>query len=211
MMKESTLPSASAVVPPLSLEDEALAQQARSGDMAAFGRLVSRYQDRVLNTCWRIAGRREDAEDLAQETFLHALQAIASYQARSRFYTWLYRIAVNLALSHRRRQARAVHLSLHNRDGQCIGEQAATLMGRISADDQDPPAKLSARETQQRLVQGLAELDDEPRTVVVLRDIEGLDYAQIAEILDLPVGTVKSRLHRARMELRRCLKAAIGP
>jgi RNA polymerase sigma-70 factor (ECF subfamily) len=211
MMKESTLPSASAVVPPLSLEDEALAQQARSGDMAAFGRLVSRYQDRVLNTCWRIAGHREDAEDLAQETFLHALEAIASYQARSRFYTWLYRIAVNLALSHRRRQARAVRLSLHNRDGQCIGHQAATLVGRISADAQDPPAKLSARETQRRIEQGLADLDDEPRTVVVLRDLEGLDYAQIADILDLPVGTVKSRLHRARMELRRYLKTAIEP
>ena len=211
MMKETTLPSASAVVPPLALEDEALAQQARSGDMAAFGRLVSRYQDRVLNTCWRIAGRREDAEDLAQEAFLHALQAIGTYQARSRFYTWLYRIAVNLALSHRRRQARAVRLSLHNRDGQCIGHQAATLVGRISADAQDPPAKLSARETQRRIEQGLADLDDEPRTVVVLRDLEGLDYAQIAEILDLPVGTVKSRLHRARMELRRCLKADIEP
>lgn len=211
MMKESTLPSASAGVPPLAFEEEALVQQARAGDMAAFGRLVSRYQDRVLNTCWRIAGRREDAEDLAQETFLHALEAIGSYQARSRFYTWLYRIAVNLALSHRRRQARAVRLSLHNHDGQCVGEQAATLVGRISADAQDPPAKLSARETQRRLEQGLAELDDEPRTVVVLRDLEGLDYAQIAEILDLPVGTVKSRLHRARMELRRCLKPAMGP
>ena len=195
----------SAVVPPVSFEDEALVEQARAGDLAAFGRLASRYQDRVLNTCWRLCGQQEDAEDLAQETFLHALEAIGTFQARSRFYTWLYRIAVNLAISHRRKRARSVRLSLQGQDGEFVGDQAAKLVGRVSPEPQDPPARLSARETGRRLEQGLAELDDDHRAVVVLRDIEGLDYQRIAEILEVPIGTVRSRLHRARMELRRYL------
>ncbi len=199
----------SASAPPVAFEEEALVEQARAGDLAAFGRLASRYQDRVLNTCWRICGRLEDAEDLAQETFLHALEAIGTFQGRSRFYTWLYRIAVNLAISHRRRRARAVRLSLHGSDGAFIGDQAAALVGRVSSEPQGPPAKLSARETERRLVQGLEELDDDHRAVVVLRDIEGLDYERIAEVLEVPIGTVKSRLHRARMELRRYLKPAM--
>ncbi len=206
MARETTTSTAT---PPVSFEDEALVEQARAGDVAAFGRLVSRYQDRVLNTCWRLCGKAEDAEDLAQETFLHALEAMATFQARSRFYTWIYRIAVNVALTHRRKQARAVKLSLHTPDGQFIGDQAARLVGRVSPESTDPSARLSARETQRRIEQGLEELDDDHRAVVVLRDIEGLEYEQIAEILEVAVGTVKSRLHRGRMELRRRLKAVV--
>ena len=204
MAKDMRVPSAA--VGRVSAEDGTLVEQARAGDMAAFARLVGRYQDRVLNTCWRMCGRIEDAEDLAQETFLHALEAIALFQGRSHFYTWLYRIAVNLAISHRRKQARAVKLSLHGQDGQWIGDQAATLVGRVSSEPQDPPGRASAREIQERLRHGLDELDDDHRAVIVLRDIEGLDYAEIAEVLELPVGTVKSRLHRGRMELRRYLQ-----
>jgi RNA polymerase sigma-70 factor (ECF subfamily) len=204
MAKETMF--SSAAVGLVSAEDGTLVEQACAGDMAAFARLVSRYQDRVLNTCWRMCGRIEDAEDLTQETFLHALEAIGSFRGRSQFYTWLYRIAVNLAISHRRKQARSIKLSLHGHDGQWIGDQAEALIGRVSSEPQDPPGRLSAREIQQRLLQGLDELDDDHRAVVVLRDIEGLDYADIAEILELPVGTVKSRIHRGRMELRRYLQ-----
>ncbi|HSW45562.1 MAG TPA: sigma-70 family RNA polymerase sigma factor [Phycisphaerae bacterium] len=196
----------SAPAPPVPFEEEALVTQARAGDMAAFARLAGRYQDRVLNTCWRVCGRLEDAEDLAQETFLHAMEAIGSFHGRSRFFTWLYRIAVNLAIGHRRKQARSVRLSLHGRDGQWLGDQAAGLVGRVSSEPQDPAGRLSAHETRQRLEQGLQKLDDDHRSIVVLRDIEGLDYEQIAEVLEIPAGTVKSRLHRARMELRRYMK-----
>ncbi len=206
-MARQTISSAAA--PPVSFEDEALVEQARAGDTAAFGRLASRYQDRVLNTCWRLCGQAADAEDLAQETFLHALEAIGTFQARSRFYTWIYRIAVNVALTHRRKQARAVRLSLHAPDGQFLGDEATGFPGRVSSDTADPSARLSARETQCRIEQGLEELDDDHRAVIVLRDIEGLEYEQIAEILDVAVGTVRSRLHRGRMELRRRLKAVV--
>lgn len=201
---------ASAAVAAPSLDDEALVERVRGGDTGAFGRLVCRYQDRVVNTCWRICGNIEDAQDLAQEAFLHALQAIGSFQKRSRFYTWLFRIAVNVSITHRRKRAKAVTLSLHGPDGEWRGDhQAAKLVGRVSDEAATPPTKLSAQETEGRLLQGLEQLDDDHRAIVVLSDIEGMGYQQIAEILDLPIGTVKSRLHRARMELRDRLKAEV--
>jgi len=197
----------SAAVATLPLDDEALVEQVREGDTGAFGRLVTRHQDRVLNTCWRICGNAEDAQDLAQETFLNALQAIGSFQRKSRFYTWLFRIAVNVSISYRRRRAKRIALSLHGRDGAWRSDhQAAKLVGRVSSEADDPPARLSAQETERRLLQSLEQLDDDHRAVVVLRDIEGMDYHQIAEILEVPAGTVKSRLHRARMDLRERLK-----
>lgn len=190
--------------PPAGLPtDEQLAEQARGGDFHAFGQLVERYQGRVLNTCWRICGRREDAEDLAQEAFLNALEALGRFESRSRFYTWLYRIAVNVALSHVRARRQAVTLRLRM-DGD---HQAAALQAWRDRPGESPSARLTARETQQRLTAGLERLDDDHRAVVVLRDIEGLDYAEIGQILGIARGTVKSRLHRARMALRDYLRA----
>lgn len=191
-------------------EDSALVEQVQAGDMAAFSRLVLKYQDRVLNTCWRLTGNREDAEDLTQEAFLRALESIHSFRRQAGFYTWLYRIAVNLALSQRRSAARRVRLSLHDGDGPVNPEhQAARLAERMASAEAAPPARLSAREREQMVMDALARLDDEHRAVVVLRDLEACDYQQIAGILEVPVGTVKSRLHRARMILRDRLKAIL--
>ena len=166
----------------------------------------------MLNTCWRICANIEDARDLTQEAFLHALESIGSFRHGAGFYTWLFRIAVNLSISHRRKAARAVKLSLHGPDGQWMGDhQASRLVGRVSSDPDDPPAKLSAREAERLVLEGLDQLDDDYRTVIVLRDLESFDYQQIAEILDAPLGTVKSRLHRARMELRSRLEPILSP
>jgi len=207
MAKETTLPAASTAV---SIDEAILVEQTRSGDMNAFSRLVTRYQDRVLNACWRICGNLEDAQDLTQEAFLRALEAIGSFSHKAGFYTWLFRIAVNLSISHRRRKARTATLSLHGPDGRCISEhQTARLVGGGSAEPDDPPARLSARETGRLVREGLEQLDDDHRAVIVLRDLESFNYQQIAQILDLPVGTVKSRLHRARMELRERLKPMV--
>jgi len=203
------VPAASTAI---SVDEAILVEQAQSGDMSAFGRLVTKYQDRVLNTCWRICGNIEDARDLTQEAFLHALESIGSFRHGSGFYTWLFRIAVNLSISHRRKAARAVKLSLHGPDGPWTGDhQAGRLVGRVSSDPDDPPAKLSAREAERLVLEGLDQLDDDYRTVIVLRDLESFDYQQIAEILDAPLGTVKSRLHRARMELRSRLEPILSP
>lgn len=199
--EETPVPqSASAIVP----DDALLVRQTQQGDMAAFSRLVGKYQDRVYNVCWRLCGNVEDARDLAQDAFLKALEAIGRFEQRSQFYTWIYRIAVNLALSHRRRARPTVQLSLHNEDGsRLIGAQAAELMRRAGSSDPDDPAECAAtKETHRLLLQALEELDADQRAILVLRDIESLDYREIAEVLEVAPGTVKSRLHRARMALR---------
>lgn len=186
--------------------DEAvLVESARSGDMNAFSRLVAQYQDRVLNTCWRISGRLEDAEDLAQETFLKAMESIGKFRRQSGFYTWLFRIAVNVSISHRRRKGRGPRLSLHSADGEQGRPDGMLADGRAA----DPSARLTALETQRLVQEGLDGLDDDHRTIIVLRDIEGFDYRQIAEILEIAEGTVKSRLHRARMELKDRLEGIV--
>jgi RNA polymerase sigma-70 factor (ECF subfamily) len=184
-------------------DDAVLVEQAQAGDMGAFSRLVVRYQDRVLNACWRISGNRDDAQDLAQDAFLQALKKMETFERRASFYTWVFRIAVNLSISHRRRSARRVHLSLHNPEGQpVIDHQAAALVGRVSAESTDPSARMTARETHQAVLEAMDELDEEHRAAVVLKDIEGFDYREIGDILEIPLGTVKSRIHRARMALR---------
>jgi RNA polymerase sigma-70 factor (ECF subfamily) len=208
-MAKPMLASAAARLP--SADEDALVEQARAGDRGAFSRLVTRYQDRILNTCWRVCGNLEDAQDLTQEAFLQAMEKIESFQQRASFYTWVFRIAVNLSISHRRRAARTPKLSLHDEDGRWTGDQpGGRLPGRASDEPDDPPARLSARETQEIVLDGLEKLDDEHRTVIVLKDIEGFDYQQIGEILELPLGTVKSRLHRARLALRDHLKPILA-
>lgn len=203
---------ASAQAGAITVDDALLVEQVRAGDMSAFSRLVARYQDRIVNTCWRISGNLDDAQDLAQEAFLRALESIGSFQQRAGFYTWLFRIAVNLAISHRRKSRRAVKLSLHGPDGQLRSEhQAARLVGRVTREGDNPSDKLASREAGRLMAESIEQLDDESRSVLVLREIEGFDYQQIAEILDLPIGTVKSRLHRARMELRGRLAPMLSP
>ena len=182
--------------------DEAdLVRRAQTGDAAAFGALVACYQDRVFNTCLRLCRNREDALDLTQTAFLRALEALPRFNAQARFYTWLFRIAVNAALSHRRQQRRRPMGSLDVSDGDGQS-QAAEVPEETSSVSQ----RLVQAEQHAGVEAALARLDEEYRVPVVLRDIEDLDYASIAEILELPLGTVKSRIFRGRMLLREMLK-----
>lgn len=191
-------------------DDAPLVEQVKAGDMAAFSRLVVKYQDRILNTCWRLIGNLDDARDLAQESFLRAMQSINSFQYKASFYTWLFRIAVNLSISHRRKSARQAKLSLHQAEGAEPRNQASDLVDQMASAEPEPSQKLSARETQEQVARALDELEDAHRILIVLRDIENFDYQQISEILSLPVGTVKSRLHRARLSLRDRLRPMLG-
>jgi len=192
--------------------DGLLVQRLQAGDMSAFAELVRRYQDRVFNAVWRICGHAEDARDLTQQAFLKAYESIGSFRGRSGFYTWLFRIAVNQALSHRRQARRRATQSLDAPAGpEVIGSQAAALAARVQDRSAANPADAAADgELHERVVTALRQLDQDFRTVVVLRDIEGFDYAQIAEILGIAPGTVKSRLHRGRMALRAALKPLLG-
>lgn len=188
------------------LEDAVLIEKIRSGETEAYADLVTRYQDRVFNACWRICGHLEDARDITQDAFLKAFENLDKFRGDSGFYTWLFRIAVNLALSHRRTARRRGTVSLDQVDA-AAGTQADGLSKRIAADP-GPAESASRTELQGRVAKALQALDDEQRAVIVLRDIEGLDYQQIAEILEIPTGTVKSRLHRARAALFEAVRPA---
>jgi RNA polymerase sigma-70 factor, ECF subfamily len=192
-------------IPPvaaISFEDANLVERCRHGDMQAFGSLVAKYQERVLNVVHRLCGRWAEAEELAQETFLKALERIGQFRGSSAFYTWLFRIAVNLAVSHRRRLGRVGFRSLSGPDDS-DGSLGDSLTSDLARRREAGPARAAeADETNRRLREALEELDEEFRLVVVLRDIEEMDYSQIARVLELPPGTVKSRLHRARRLLK---------
>ncbi len=198
----------------ISFEDAAVVRSVQQGEIGAFEHLVVKYQDRVYNICLRMMGHREDARDLAQETFIKAFDAINKFEHKSSFYTWLFRIAVNLSISRRRRDRKIKMYSLSGDDDETDlekrlthGDQALKLRG--AARDSlglEPSERLGREETRQAVARALQTLDDEQRTILVLRDIESLDYATIADILELPLGTVRSRLHRARRALGELLR-----
>jgi len=189
----------------IAFDDAALVDRCRKNDMEAFGLLVAKYQDRIFNMIYRMCGRRADAEELAQEAFLKALERIGQFRGSSGFYTWLFRIAANLTISHRRRAGR-IHFKSLTGPEELGGTQAEALTASVATRrDPGPTAAATTTETQQQVAAALEELDDEFRLVVILRDIEEMGYAEIARVLDAPVGTVKSRLHRARCILRQKL------
>jgi RNA polymerase sigma-70 factor (ECF subfamily) len=172
--------------------DSCLIERTLAGEPAAFGELVVRYQDRLFNSLVRLLGSAEDARDAVQEAFVQAFVKLDSFRGSSAFYTWLYRIAFNQAMSHARRQ----------RPTRSLDEEQSER-GREPVDGQPAPdARLQLGERARQVQRALAELSAEYREVIVLREMDGCKYEQIAEILELPVGTVRSRLFRARLELR---------
>lgn len=194
---------------PIAFEDAALVQRFKRGDVESFGLLVAKYQDRVYNLVLRICGRPSIAEELAQEAFLKAMEKLSQFRGKSKFYTWLFRIAANLAISYRRRSGRIQFHSLSPcpEQGNDQRQVTASMAGRREI---SPPAAAMAAETNAQIAAALEELDDEFRMVLVLRDMEDMDYAQIGEVLDVPVGTVKSRLHRGRTMLREKLTGLLN-
>ena len=173
-------------------DDASLIAATLAGDSAAFGRLVGLYQDRLYNSLLRVLGSAEDARDIAQDAFVQAFLKLKTFRGSSAFYTWLYRIAYNLAMSHARRGHKTTSL-----DG------VKAEWGSEPMDGQPAPDADILRQEQVELVHaGLAALSMEYRQVLVLREIDGCRYEEIAEILELPIGTVRSRLFRARLQLR---------
>lgn len=173
-------------------DDATLIDLALGGDAAAFGALVRRYQDRLYTALIHIAGSRDEAEDVAQDAFVQAYLKLHTFERQSKFYTWLYRIAFNAAVSRRRKRRTEGSI-----------EQARAAAGEEPKDcGERPEERLLRQERANLLTQALHGLSEEHRAILILREMEGCDYEQIAEILDLPVGTVRSRLHRARAHLR---------
>lgn len=179
--------------------DPELVRRAVAGDREAFASLVERHHARILALLERLCGCRESARDLAQETFLSAYRNLASFAHKSAFSTWLHSIACNHAAAVARRRTPALVLDASTAGGgPGLEPEAAT-----------PPAwaRLERQELAQRVAAALSRLDDRYRQVVVLSDMQGASYEEIAATLDIPLGTVRSRLHRGRLELRTLLRA----
>ena len=184
---------------PVVTEDAQLIHKTLDGESAAFGELVRKYQDRLYNTMVHVTGCRDDAQDVVQDAFVQAFVKLDSFQQTSAFYTWLYRIAFNVAISQRRRKKPTVSV-----------EQTRQQSGDEPSDHQAGPSDRLEQAERRRLVhEAIGRLSDEHRTVLVLREIDGCCYDTIVEILELPIGTVRSRLHRARLQLREELREVL--
>ena len=176
--------------------DLELVQRFKKGEKEIFEKLVRRYQHKVYNTTYRMLGNREDAGDLAQETFIRVYQNLDRFKEKANFATWLFRITTNLCRDQlRKRKREPVTSSLTNSSN---GEQEILI-----PDNQYSPEKVSIEQERKREIQNqLGKLPFEQREILILRDIQGFSYHQIAEILKISPGTVKSRLSRARRSLR---------
>ena len=180
-------------------DDTQLIEATLRGESSAFGELVRKYQDRLYNTLVHLTGSPEDASDLAQEAFVQAFVKLDTFRRSSTFYTWLYRIALNkTARSYRRKRPTA---SLD-----CV--RVATGREPV-ASNPGPGEQLEQEERRDQVRQALARLNEEHRTILILREIEGCDYETIAGILDVPLGTVRSRLYRARIQMHDELKEVL--
>jgi RNA polymerase sigma-70 factor (ECF subfamily) len=177
--------------------DEELVRTAQGGDTRAFDELVERYKDKVWRLAFKILRHEDDAEEALQDAFLSAYRGLKNFKVESTFSTWLYRVATNAALM-KYRKRREGHVSLEQ--SQSRHEDAEPLA--VPDWSHQPEAELLDSETREVLEDGIQKLPEELRTVFVLRDVEGLANAEVAEVLEISIAAVKSRLHRARIALR---------
>jgi RNA polymerase sigma-70 factor (ECF subfamily) len=195
MSEPVTVPDQNA--PANALEAD-LVRRARRGDLASYDELVKRYQERIYATIYHMTGNHEDANDLAQESFIKAFSALRSFKGGSSFYTWLYRIAVNKTINFIKQRRNKHHLSLNDMDFNA--EHDPDLVALIS--DKTPHRDASLSELQKKLNEALLKLSEPHRMVVVLHDVQGVSHEEIAEIVGCNIGTVRSRLFYARQQLQ---------
>ena len=181
--------------------DEILVAKCQKGDAQAFELLIKKYQRRIFHLIYRITQDPAVVESLAQDVFLKAYRSISSFRGSSRFYTWLYRIAVNTSLSYLKREAVA-----ENREKRVDVDLDTSNLAVDSMKIEDPEEVLMRKEFVTHLVGSLRRLPEELRTAVILREFTGLNYEEIAEVMEIPLGTVRSRIFRARSRLREMLE-----
>jgi len=178
--------------------DWQIVQKVQAGDVAAFDRLIVKYRERVYGVIYNMAANREDAADLAQDSFIKAFQSINRFQGQSSFFTWLYRIAVNSTLTHLRKARLRSFFSfekIHEED------KSAEIINQLT-DKKGADRELFVKELQEKLNEAMLKLSIKHRTVVTLFEIDGLSHEEIAEVMDCSVGTVRSRLHYAKQLLQ---------
>lgn len=184
--------------------DQDLIDRCLAGRRDAFGLLVERYQHRLYHALWHALGSPEEAQDVAQDAFVHAFEKLGSYRGQAAFYSWLFRIALNAAISAKRKTRRMTASVEERRDS----------TGLEPEDDNpsiEPSFAMQVSDRQRLVRNALSELSDEFRTCLVLKEIDGMSYEEIATIVDVPLGTVRSRIHRARLEMRAKLSVLLKP
>ena len=179
------------------MTEQELVHSAPKGDTSAFGQLVEAHQSKIYSLCYRMTGNAEDAADLTQEVFLSAWRSLGSFQSQAAFSTWLYRLTSNACIDFLRKEKRRSALSLTTEGEEEEGRELEVADQRFS-----PERELEKKEARRAVREGLAALSPEHRQVLVLREMEGLSYTEMAHLLDLEEGTVKSRLARARLALK---------
>ena len=193
--------------PSLPPGEPELLHRARRGDLTAYDELVRLYQERIYATIYHMTSNHEDANDLAQESFIKAFQALKSFKGGSSFYTWLYRIAVNKTINFLKQRKNRTHMSLNDLDFNT--EHDPDLVALIS--DKTPRREAGLAELQEKLNAALLKLSEPHRLVVVLHDVQGQSHEEIAEIMDCNIGTVRSRLFYARQQLQSLLTDYLKP
>ncbi len=207
-------PSPDADSDQLDLADIAAGRTRRSGAAPAWSRLLARYQDRLFGVCLRMLGpstrARQTAADLTQDAMVKIIQGLGTFDGSAKFSTWAFRVTMNVCLSHLRGEKLRKHASL---DGESSDSVSAIRSFGTRPDNPGPDrepdghSRVSHSEQQARVASALGQIDADQRSILVLRDVRGLDYDQIAQVLGVAVGTVKSRLFRARAALREALEA----
>ncbi len=194
-LKPENAPAESAPAP---VEEAELVRRARHGDLGAYDDLVRRYQERIYATIYHMTSNHEDANDLAQEAFIKAFQALRSFKGGSSFYTWVYRIAVNKTINFLKQRKNKAQLSLDDLDFNA--EHDPDLVALIS--EKTPRREANLSELQEKLNAAMQRLSEPHRLVVTLHDVQGLSHEEIADIMDCNIGTVRSRLFYARQQLQ---------
>lgn len=182
-------------------------RRAAAGDREAFAQIAAAWQDRLYNALRKMTGNDDDAADLTQETFVKALDHLASFRNESSAYTWLFRIAMNLATSQFRQARRRRTVQAGQLAGRDDDDKGANVLDDRPSSFDTPDCVAQKHERDAQVSAALARLPDDQRSLLVLRDIEGMDYQQIADVLAVPLGTLKSRLFRARLALRNELRS----
>src|SRR5881394_2251591 len=179
-------------------DDQQLVKRAQGGDLEAYDELVRRYQERIYATIYHMTANHEDANDLAQETFIKAYQALKSFKGDSSFFTWVYRIAINKTINFLKQRKNKTHMSLNDLDFNA--EHDADLVALIS--EKTPRREVNLIELQEKLNAAMQKLSEIHRLVVTLHDVQGLSHEDISKIMGCNTGTVRSRLFYARQQLQ---------
>ena len=187
-----------------SVPDSTLAKQAAEGRQRAFRELLTRYERPVFSLVYRMVRDRALAEDLAQEAFIRAFRAIGRYDPSYKFSSWIFKIAHNLTIDHLRRK-RLKTVSIHGSPHALTEEEQARTRPILESPEERPDAYVENKELGSQIEEAIGRLRPEYRAATLLRHVEGHSYQEIAEIMDIPPGTVKTYIHRARLELKEAL------